>query len=104
MKSDNIFLVDFSEDEITILHGKCGSEAVQIPVSEDGIDGVYFSCPACKRETMYFEQKAWDYVLSQLEKCPSKSKMIIRKCYVVNGRYNLSSKEVLILEKRDILE
>jgi len=28
--------------------------------------------------------------------------MIIRKCYVVDGKYYLSSKEVLVLEKQDI--
>jgi len=102
MKSDNIFLVDFSGDKIKILHAKCGSEAVQTPASEDGIDGICFSCPASDSEAMYFEQKAWDYVLSQLKKKPNKSKMVIRKCYVVDGRYNLSSKKMLVLEKRDM--
>ncbi len=103
MKSDNVFFVDFTEDRITIIHSKCGSEATQVPALGDDQNGLHFSCPVCEIETMYFLNSALAQVLAKLKKSPEKTKLVVEKCYIVD-RAVLSSKEVMVLEKRTILE
>jgi len=100
MKTDNVFFVDFSEKEVTIIHSKCGSEATLV---ESTVDSVGFSCPVCKIETMHFFKCAWAEVLAKLRKLPINGKLIVQKCYKV-GKIVLSNNEVMVLEKRDILK
>ena len=106
MKTDNVFFVGFDENETTILHSKCGSEALiealMVEVSVNGQKGVGFSCPICDFETMYFLKAAWDQVLEKLKKSPEKTKMIVQKCYTVD-KIVLYSGEAIVLEKRTLV-
>ncbi len=102
MKTDNVFFVGFDENETTILHSKCGSEASIVEVSVNGQKGVGFSCPICNFETMYFLKAAWNQVLEKLKKSPEKTKMIVQKCYTVD-KIVLYSGKAIVLEKRTLV-
>ena len=99
MKPNNVFFVGFTKCETTIIHSQCGCKASQI-LSNDN-QGFYFSCPICKIEEIYFLIKAWDKVLEELKKSSKGTKMIVCKCYTINGEV-LSEEEAIVLEKRDI--
>jgi len=100
MKTHNVFFVDFSGKEVTIMHSQCGSKA---KVLESTVDSVGFSCPVCKIETKHFFIHAWAEVLAKLKKLPINGKLVVQKCYKV-GEIMLSNNEVMVLEKREILK
>ncbi|MBU4369154.1 hypothetical protein KKG58_00130 [Patescibacteria group bacterium] len=104
MDPDKVFIVDFTGNEVKILHSKCGCEILKITVGGKSDQGSFwFLCPKCRFETMHFSQNAWDQVLERLESSPAQVKMSV-ETYCVSGGITLFSELVMVLKKRILPE